>query len=227
MFDLDADPVAIAAVLGRDPRLAALLASRPGLRLSGGWDGFEIAVRAVIGQQISVAAARTLSQRLLARCGQPLPADLVAAGFRQAFPNPLDLLAADLDGLGLTGARQRSLKALAHAVASGALDFDAGQTLESFTARCVALPGIGPWTAHYLALRALGHPDALPAGDVVLQKMLRGTDQRSTAVELEARAAAWRPWRSYAVMHLWRAAADRESPSSRSPSAEDGSQTRG
>jgi AraC family transcriptional regulator of adaptative response / DNA-3-methyladenine glycosylase II len=212
MFDLDADPAAIAAVLARDPRLASLLDRRPGLRLCGGWDGFEVAVRAVIGQQVSVAAARTLAQRLLDRCGLPLSAESRAAGFTCAFPTPAVLADADLSGLGLTGARQRTLHALAVAVRDGRLDLDPGQPLAAFVARATALPGIGPWTAHYLALRALGHPDALPSADVVLQKSLPNDGTRLSAAELETRAEAWRPWRSYAVMQLWRAAAEGDTP---------------
>lgn len=214
MFDLDADPAAIAAVLAQDARLAPLLEQRPGLRLTGGWDGFELAVRAVIGQQVSVAAARTLSQRLLDRVGSPLPAALQAAGFSRGFPTPAALAAADLGGLGLTGARQRTLTTLAAAVARGELSFEAGQPLADFVRRCTALPGIGPWTAHYLALRALGHPDALPSADVVLQQRLTSDGRRVSAAELDARAEAWRPWRSYAVMQLWRAVpTDDPSPS--------------
>lgn len=217
MFDLDADPAAIAAVLSRDARLAPLVERRPGLRLTGGWDGFEVAVRAVIGQQISVAGARTLAQRLLDRCGLALPADLQAAGYTRAFPTPAALAEADLSGMGLTGARQRTLQALAAAVREERLGFDPGQPLAEFVARATALPGIGPWTAHYLALRALGHPDALPSADVVLQRMLPADGSRCSAAELETRAEAWRPWRSYAVMQLWRAAADGEASLIRIP----------
>ncbi len=210
MFDLDAEPAAVEAVLSRDPRLAPLLQQRPGLRLPSGWDGFEIAVRAVIGQQISVAGARTLTQRLLIRCGRPLTALSSTHGFERLFPTPAELRDADLDGLGLTGARQRTLRALAQAVLEGALDFEPSQALDAFVARCTALPGIGPWTAHYLALRALGQPDALPSGDLVLQKTLPTDGSRISAAALESHAQAWRPWRSYAVMHLWRAAAEGE-----------------
>jgi AraC family transcriptional regulator, regulatory protein of adaptative response / DNA-3-methyladenine glycosylase II len=208
MFDLDAEPAAIESVLARDPRLAPLLRARPGLRLPSGWDGFEIAVRAVIGQQISVAGARTLTQRLLERCGQTLPEPMQALGFRHRFPTASELATADLDRLGLTGARQRTLRALAQAVVEARLDFDPAQPLVQFVERCTALPGIGPWTAHYLALRALGQPDALPSGDLVLQKALPNDGSRASAAALASRAEDWRPWRSYAVMHLWRAAAE-------------------
>lgn len=207
MFDLDAEPAAIARHLAADPRLSSLLQAHPGLRLPSGWDGFEIAVRAVIGQQISVAGARTLTHRLLCAHGEPVTAALQAQGFQRLFPTPARLAEADLSGLGLTRARQHSLQALARAVCDGALDFEPGQPLQAFVQRCTSLPGIGPWTAHYLALRALGQSDALPSGDLVLQKALPGDGSRISARELEARAEAWRPWRSYAVMHLWRAAA--------------------
>ncbi len=208
MFDVDADPAAIQAVLSRDPRLAPLLVRRPGLRLPGGWDGFELAVRAVIGQQISVAGARTVTQRLLGRVGRPLPKELGAPGFSFAFPSPSELAATELEGLGLTAPRQRCLHALAKAVLAGGFDFGPGQTLDGFVARCTEVPGIGPWTAHYLALRALSHPDALPSGDLVLQKTLPEDGSRMTAAALEDRAKAWRPWRSYAAIHLWRAAGE-------------------
>lgn len=210
MFDLDADPAAVNPVLSQDPRLGPLLQRRPGLRLTGGWSGFELAVRAVIGQQISVAGARTLTQRLLDRCGAPVPPELAEVGFVRSFPEPEALLRAELGGLGLTGARQHTIRALARAILDGQLDFEPGQPLEDFLARCLRVPGIGPWTANYLAIRALGHPDALPSGDVVLQKSLDPAGARRSAAQLEARAQAWRPWRSYAVMHLWRASAEGE-----------------
>lgn len=210
MFDLDADPAAIQAVLEQDPRLAPLLRRRPGLRLPSGWDGFEIAVRAVIGQRISVAGARTLTRRLLSRCGRPVGPTLAARGFERAFPGPADLVDADLEGSGLTGARQRTLRALAGAVLDGALDFDQGQPLQPFVEACTVIPGVGPWTANYLAMRALGQPDALPGGDLVLQKALPNDGTRCSVAEVEARAEAWRPWRSYAVMHLWHAATEGE-----------------
>jgi AraC family transcriptional regulator of adaptative response / DNA-3-methyladenine glycosylase II len=206
MFDLDADPIAVAEVLGVDPSLQPLLRRQPGLRLPSGWDGFEIAVRAVIGQQVSVAAARTLTARLLQRCGGPLPGDLQALGFGRLFPTAAQLVQADLDGLGLTAARIRSLRAISVAMLEGRVDFAPGQSLDGFVQRWTALPGIGPWTAQYLALRALGHPDAFPAEDLVLQKALE-PGQRLSATALRARAEAWRPWRGYAVLHLWRAAA--------------------
>jgi AraC family transcriptional regulator of adaptative response / DNA-3-methyladenine glycosylase II len=203
MFDLDADPNAIAAALSVDPRLKALLAKRPGLRLPSGWDGFEISVRAILGQQVSVAAARTLATRLAQRFGEALPKPF-AAGLEHLFPTPEALADADLTQIGLTRARADTVRTVARALLDGRVDFRAERTLDDFVARWVALPGIGPWTAHYVAMRALGHPDAFPADDLVLQKAVPEDGVRMTAKALNARAEAWRPWRAYAVIHVWR-----------------------
>lgn len=206
MFDLDADPHAIAAVLSADARLRPLLERRPGLRLPSGWEGLEIAVRAVIGQQVSVAAARTLTARLVQRHGPGVALD-GAPGLDRLFPDASTLADADLDGLGLTGARIATVRAIARGVLDGRVGFGVEQTLEAFAAVWCALPGIGPWTAQYLALRALGHPDAFPAEDLVLQKAASGDGARLSTRQLRERAEAWRPWRGYAVIHLWREAA--------------------
>lgn len=205
MFDLDADPAAIAQVLRADARLKPLLRARPGLRLPGGWDGFEIAVRAVVGQQVSVAAARTLAARLSQRFGAALPEAIAAHGFGYLFPTPAVLANADLAGLGLTPARAATVRGMAGALLDGRVDFRVERTLDAFVERWTALPGIGPWTAHYIALRALGHPDAFPAEDLVLQRALPGDGTRLTATALRAHAERWRPWRGYAVLHLWKA----------------------
>jgi AraC family transcriptional regulator of adaptative response / DNA-3-methyladenine glycosylase II len=203
-FDLAADPARIVLALRGDPLLAPLVDRRPGLRIPGAWDPFECAVRAVLGQQVSVAAGRTLAARVVARVGRPIPGG--TDGLTHLFPSPAALAAANLDGLGLTGARARALRALAHAVAEGALDL--GAPVEDVAAGLEALPGLGRWTAQYVALRALGEPDAFPAADLVLRCMA-GTDGTPlSARALEARAEAWRPWRGYAVLHLWRAASD-------------------
>ncbi|WP_298574973.1 AlkA N-terminal domain-containing protein [uncultured Luteimonas sp.] len=210
MFDLDADPQAIAGVLSTDVQLHPLLHARPGLRLPSGWDGFEIAVRAVIGQQVSVTAARTITARLAQRHGTPLPDGLATAGLRLLFPGPEQLADADLSGIGLPTARAATVRAIAQALVEGRVDFDAGHALEDFVARWTTLPGIGPWTAHYIAMRALGHPDAFPAGDLVVQKHLAGDaagSPRLRAATLSRRAEDWRPWRAYAVIHVWREAA--------------------
>ncbi len=201
LFDLDADLRQVHATLATDPLLARGIAQRPGLRVPGGWDGFEVAVRAVLGQQVSVAAATTLARRLVQAHGQPLPG--MPDGLDRLFPAPELLADAPLESIGLPRTRAATLRALARACADGALDFDVGQRLEDFIARCTALPGIGAWTAHYIALRALGQPDAFPAGDLVLQQMLGTPDKRLTERQAEARSQAWRPWRAYAVLHLW------------------------
>ncbi|TYT27460.1 DNA-3-methyladenine glycosylase 2 family protein [Luteimonas viscosa] len=207
MFDLDADPRAINDTLSRDPRLRALVRKRPGLRLPSGWDGFEIALRAVIGQQVSVAAARTLTTRLAERFGTPLPDAFAARGLSHFFPTPERLLDADLAGIGLTAARAATIRTIAQAVVDGRVDFRAERTLDEIVERWTALPGIGPWTAQYIALRALGHPDAFPAEDLVLQKHAVGDGGRLTSRQLLAHAEPWRPWRGYAVIQLWRDAA--------------------
>lgn len=199
VFDTAADPVAIESVLGRDAALGPLCRGFPGVRVPGAWDGFEVAVRAVLGQQVTVRAATTLCGRLVARCGDPLPA---GAGF--TFPTPQQIAATDLDGLGLTGARSRTLHALAGAVAERRLDLSGAQPVEQVRATLLSLPGIGRWTAEYVVMRAFGEPDAFPSGDLVLRRML-GLDERA----LTERAEEWRPWRAYAAMLLWRSAAER------------------
>ena len=203
MFDLDADPQAIAKALSTYARLRPLLKKSPGLRLPSGWDGFEIAVRAVIGQQVSVAAARTLTARLAQHHGTTL-ATPFEPGLTHLVPTPEALVDVDLTRIGLTRARASTISGLSRALLEGPVDFQPERTLEDFTARWVALPGIGPWTANYIALRASGHPDAFPADDLVLQKAVPTDGSRMTARALSARAEAWRPWRAYAVIQLWR-----------------------
>ena len=203
MFDLDADPEAIAAVLSADPRLRPLLRKHPGLRLPGAWDGFETAVRAVLGQQVSVAAARTLATRVLERHGHA-PATPLAPGLSRLFPTPEALASDGLEGLGLTSARAAAVRGMAAALLDGRVGFDPAQTLDDFIAAWSGLAGLGPWTAHYLALRALGHPDAFPAEDLVLQKAMASAGGRLTTRQLRLHADAWRPWRAYAAIHLWR-----------------------
>ncbi|MEG3193704.1 AlkA N-terminal domain-containing protein, partial [Lysobacter sp. D1-1-M9] len=169
-FDLDADPQVIAATLSRDPLLAPLVHASPGLRLPGGWDGFEIAVRAILGQQVSVAAARTLAARLVERFGsevEPAP----AAGLHRLFPRASTLADADLTGIGITRTRADTIRGVARALLDGRVDFRSEQTLEQFASRWTALPGIGPWTAQYIAMRVLRHPDAFPAEDLVLRRV--------------------------------------------------------
>ncbi|KRE96777.1 DNA methylase [Frateuria sp. Soil773] len=207
MFDLDADPQVIADALGASRTLKPMLRRRPGLRLPGGWDGFEIAVRAVLGQQVSVAAARTLATRIVHRYGEALPAP-VAPGLERLFPTPAALAEADLREAGVTTARAATIRGIAQALLDGRVDFRADRPLDEFVARWVALPGIGEWTAHYMAMRALSHPDAFPAADLILRRAAAGGGEALSTRALETMAEAWRPWRAYAVMHLWRSTAD-------------------
>lgn len=203
MFDVDADPRAIAQVLQRDCRLRDLQRRWPGQRLPGAWDGFEVAVRAVLGQQVSVAAARTLAARIVAAWGTPC-AGAAMPGIDRLFPVPAALVEAPLEHLGVTRARAATIRGLARALLDGRIDFNGGQALDAFERALVALPGIGAWTAHYIAMRALGQPDALPAADLVLRRAA-GQGRIVSARELEAMSQSWRPWRAYAVMLLWRA----------------------
>jgi AraC family transcriptional regulator of adaptative response / DNA-3-methyladenine glycosylase II len=207
IFDLDANPQAIADTFRHDAILGPLLARRPGLRLPGGWDGFEIAVRAILGQQISVAAARTLATRIVQRWGEPLPAAPMP-GLERLFPTPAALAHADLREIGLTTTRSATVNAMAQALLDGRVDFRAEQSLDEFVARWVALPGIGEWTAHYMAMRALGDPDAFPAADLILRREASTDSVPLSTKALTERAHAWRPWRAYAVIHLWRGASD-------------------
>jgi len=210
LFDLDARPDAIAAALGPDPLLGPLVRARPGLRLPGALDAFETGARVILGQQVSVAAATTLAGRLVRATGRPLLAtetSPAAPTLTHAFPTPQGLAAASRDqvaALGLPGARADALLAFARACAEGPLDAMIGQGLwspgdrEAARLALAALPGIGPWTAEVLAMRALRDPDAFPAGDLGVRKAL-GLAPAAAA----RRAEAWRPYRSYAVMHLW------------------------
>jgi AraC family transcriptional regulator of adaptative response / DNA-3-methyladenine glycosylase II len=202
MFDLDADIAAINAHLGARRQLKRSVALHPGQRLPGGWDGFEIAIRAVLGQQVTVAAARTLTERVVRRFGSPV--ELPQGEVVQLFPIPEVLAEADLGGLGITGARMRTLQAIATAVRDGAVDFHDGQPLAEFIARWTAIPGIGDWTAHYLAMRGLRHVDAFPAADIVLRKAVARNGSPVATKALEKISQAWRPYRAYAVLHLWR-----------------------
>ena len=203
-FDLAADPARIGVELATDPLIGPLVRERPGLRIPGAWDVFECAVRAVLGQQVSVAAGCTLARRLVERAGRAIAGG--TDGLTLLFPGPANLAGANLEGLGITGARQATLRALARAWLERGIDF--GAAPEELAAAMAALPGIGPWTAQYVALRALGEPDALPTGDLVLRRMAAPPGRGSlTTRELDERSRKWRPWRGYAVVHLWGAAA--------------------
>jgi AraC family transcriptional regulator of adaptative response / DNA-3-methyladenine glycosylase II len=200
LFDLTARPDVIDAHLALDPLLTEAVARRPGLRVPGAFDGFELAVRAILGQQITVKGATTLAGRFMEAFGDPMPTP--HAGLDRLSPTAERIAAADvgeLSGLGIIQSRARSIMALAEEVASGRLTLDAGAAPGATIEQLVALPGIGRWTAHYIAMRALRWPDAFPKEDVALRKNLGGV----SAARAEELSQAWRPWRSYATMHLW------------------------
>ncbi len=207
LFDLGADIQSIDEHLSRDPLLAPLVAQRPGLRAPGGWDGFELAVRAILGQQITVAAARRLAGQLVALHGRPVPeGERIHPALTHVFPTAKRLASAKSIGLGMPGARQSSLKALAEAVVAEPNLFRPFGTIEEAIARLRTIRGVGEWTAQYIALRALRETDAFPASDIGL---LRSAEQfdgtRPTSASLLTRAESWRPWRAYAAQHLWAA----------------------
>jgi AraC family transcriptional regulator of adaptative response / DNA-3-methyladenine glycosylase II len=209
LLDLDADPLAVDATLAADPLLAPLVAARPGLRVPGAVDGAELAVRAVLGQQVSVGGARTLAGRLAAEHGAPLADALPSCATAQqaqlthAFPTAAALAALDPDQLPMPRARGRALVGLCAALADGALVLDPGADRETTRAELLALPGIGPWTAEYVAMRALGDPDAFPASDLGIRHALARLDQPHDARAAAALSERWRPWRAYAALHLW------------------------
>ena len=205
VFDLAADPYLIGGHLSEDPELAPLVAKRPGLRAPGAWDGFELAVRAVLGQQITVVAARSLAGRITEAHGEPLVDDWAnARGLTRFFPTPRALAAIDVETLPMPRARGRALTSLASVAAADPELFGMRRSLEEAVAQLVALPGIGEWTAQYIAMRALREPDAFPHADIGLMRALEDADgRRPTPLELLARAERWRPWRAYAASHLW------------------------
>jgi AraC family transcriptional regulator of adaptative response / DNA-3-methyladenine glycosylase II len=200
MFDLDADLRVIHTTLRRDPLLAKLVDARPGLRVPGAWDPFELAVRAILGQQISVEAARGLAAKLVHAYGERFPGERVD----HVFP-PAEVLAeVNLSTLGMPRARSSALSALARVVQGDDRFFDP-RSHEVTLQRLRSLPGVGEWTAQYIALRALRDPDAFPASDIGLLRGAAEQGRRPTSAELLARSEAWRPWRAYAAQHLWAA----------------------
>jgi len=206
IFDLDADPAPIRARLRRDPALAARLRRSPGVRVPGAYSGFELAVRAVLGQQVTVVGARTLAGRLARAHGTKLAS--TDGTIERVFPSAATLARAELAPLGLTRTRATALGALARAVAAGDLDLEGGQAPEEVRRRLLALPGIGPWTADYVLLRALGEPDAFPAGDLGLRRALGPPGQPLAPRDLDERAKSWQPWRGYAALLLWGGASE-------------------
>jgi AraC family transcriptional regulator of adaptative response / DNA-3-methyladenine glycosylase II len=198
-------------VLADDPLLRPLVDKRPGLRVPGAYDGFELAVRAVLGQQVSVAAASTFAGRLVQQLGTALPQP--SGTVTHLFPSAETVAGADLGGLGLTTARATTLQTLAEAVATGRVLLHAGADQRRTEQALTSLRGIGPWTASYIAMRALRDPDAFPTKDLALLKSFRRlTGTTSTERDLEQYAERWRPWRSYAAVQLWAHLNDRETP---------------
>lgn len=214
-FDLDANPAFIDAHLGNDPLLAPGVQRHPGLRVPGAWDPFELAVRAVLGQQISVAGASTLAARLAAKFGRTVVTPV--AGLSKLTPDPHDVAAAEpgeIASIGLSRTRAQTVHDLAALAARGELDFGPAATVESVSQTLRQVRGIGEWTAQYVAMRALRFPDAFPAADLGLRKALVAKGQPLPGERaLLARAAAWKPWRAYAALHLWQTLHDAGLPS--------------
>jgi AraC family transcriptional regulator of adaptative response / DNA-3-methyladenine glycosylase II len=202
MFDLAADPMEITSQLARDPRLARIIPEHPGLRVPGAWDGFELSVRAILGQQISVKAATTIAGRLVRRYGKKIDHPR-AGGMNRLYPTPDSLAEADMTGLGLPNGRTRAIRELARAVVRGWIRFDLSIDRDEILKRLTKLPGIGDWTGQYILMRALREPDAFPDTDIGLLRTASGAGIAASSAALLGEAEAWRPWRAYAAMHLW------------------------
>jgi DNA-3-methyladenine glycosylase II len=209
MFDLNTDTTLIAQHLSLDPQLTALVGRYPGLRIPTAFDPFEQAVRAIVGQQVTVKAAVTIVGRLVKRLGADL-ADAPPDGPSRLFPTPLAIAEANLDGIGMPGKRVATLQGFARALTDGSLALHANDGVDDLIERLCALPGIGPWTAQYVALRAFGVADAFPASDLGLLKAKLWGRAGISARALTVQAEAWRPWRAYAAMYLWQSYAEPE-----------------
>jgi len=223
IFDLDADLDVINTHLASDPRLAPLIARRPRLRVPGAWDGYELTIRAILGQQISVVAAWKLAARLVERFGTPLPDGSCSDrhAVRLCFPQPAILADADIASFGMPRARADAIRAAARAAVDDPHYFEPSHDLAGSIARLRRLTGIGEWTAQYIALRAMREPDAFPSGDIGLMRAFvdeRGL--RPTSGELLQAAQAWRPWRAYAALHLWASESERTSEAERTSERE-------
>ena len=200
LFDLDADTEQIATVLSRDPLLALQLEGAPGVRLPGAWDPFEYALRAILGQQISVAAATTIAGRVVARYGEPFVDETGAEQW--LFPTPQQLAGADFSDLGVTRARAQTLREFVRATLDSRVDF-AEPDLDTWCRQMTSLPGIGDWTAHYTAMRGLSMPDAFPASDLGILQALAENGEKAKPRQALERAEQWRPWRAYGALLLW------------------------
>jgi AraC family transcriptional regulator of adaptative response / DNA-3-methyladenine glycosylase II len=206
IFDLGADPLQIASHLAQDPRLKPLLEVQPGLRVPGVWDGFEVAVRAVLGERLTVADSRAVAGKLVRKFGRPVETSV--GGLTHLFPRPEDLADADLALLGIDRECAASISALARALCDKVFTFDSSRTLPDAVARLNAIDGITDEMAHYIALRAFGEPDAFPSDDPALRRGLGAGAVPASREQVLSMAEAWRPWRAYAAMQLWAATAD-------------------
>ncbi|MGO9373254.1 MAG: AlkA N-terminal domain-containing protein, partial [Syntrophobacteraceae bacterium] len=202
MFDLDANMAAIHGVLNADKLLARSVAKHPGLRLPGAWDPLEAAIRAVVGQQVSVKGARTVLGRIAANAGQRFESGDYPE-LTRFFPTTHELATADLKAVGMPEVRIRTMQALTQEVDRKRLSFVVKGSLSDYIQQMTRIPGIGDWTAQYIAMRAMGEPDAFPAGDLGIIKALQDGDKRPTMKQIRERADKWRPWRAYAAMYLW------------------------
>lgn len=203
LFDLRANPEIITACLSQDKNLSRLAQKYAGLRVPGAWDGFEVASRAILGQQVSLKGATTLCRRLVETYGTPI-SDQGHPNLTHIFPTPEQIATAALTDIGLTQKRALALQTFSQAIASGSLTLHTARNLDDAIEALTALPGLGPWTANYIAMRVLGEPDAFPAGDLILRRAASDTpDSPLTEKQLQQKAESWRPWRAYAAMLLW------------------------
>lgn len=206
-FDLDANPERVEEVLAEDPFLAASIQAHPGMRVPGAYDPFELMLRAIVGQQISVKGTTTILGRIVEAHGEPLEPRLARDGLTHKAPGPETLVDANLDGLGMNGAKIRTIHASARAVVDGAIPLDGSASFDELNEAMVAVPGIGPWTAGYISMRAFRNPDAFLPTDLGVKHALAELVPSKREKEIEARAERWRPWRAYALLHLWRSLA--------------------
>ncbi|MFN8234091.1 MAG: AlkA N-terminal domain-containing protein [Actinomycetota bacterium] len=204
-LDLDADAAAVDTTLVRDPALRPLVLARPGIRVPGAIDGYELAVRAVLGQQVTVRGARTLAGRIVRLAGMPIVD--APEGITHLFPTAAEVAGASLDGLGLTGSRIATLRRLSDLVANGELDLSGAADLDATAETLLSISGIGPWTVAYIGMRALRDADAFPATDLGVRRGFEALGLDTSPRAIAARAERWRPYRAYATMHLWTAAA--------------------
>lgn len=205
IFDLGADPLQIASHLSQDPRLKPLLSVQPGLRVPGVWDGFEVAVRAALGQRLTVVDSNAVAGELVRNFGRPVETSV--DGLTHLFPRPEDLADANLAPLGIARECAASVNALARSLSNKEFTFDASRTLQETISRLSAVDGIGEEMAHYIAMRTSGEPDAFPSDDRGLRRALGTGDSPASSEQIVSLAEAWRPWRAYAAMHLWAASA--------------------